>query len=156
MGRQTSYKHNDIIIEACNQLKLPLLVVGRGPEHEALTELAGPTVTLRTDVTDEELPHLIAGSEAFLFAAYEDFGVAPVEALAAGTPLIAYGAGGALDYVIPGKTGELFENQSPDVLAAALEHFDAKSYDTRLIKQKAAEFSPAAFQRKINPVIDRK
>jgi glycosyltransferase involved in cell wall biosynthesis len=131
VGRQTSYKHNDIILEACNRLQLPLLVVGRGPEHENLERLAGPTVTLRTDVTDEELPHLIA----------------------AGTPLIAYGAGGALDYVIPGKTGEFFADQSSDALAAALEQFDAKAYDTRLIQQKASEFSPEAFQRKIRTVI---
>lgn len=153
VGRQTSYKHNDIVIKACNQLKLPLLVVGRGPEHENLARLAGPTATLRTDVTDEELPHLIAASEAFIFAAYEDFGVAPVEALATGTPLIAYGAGGSLDYVIPGKTGEFFAEQSPEALAAILARFDHKAYETRVIQEKAAEFSPEAFQRKIHAVV---
>lgn len=155
VGRQTSYKHNDVIIEACKLLGLPLLVVGRGPEHEKLAQLAGPTVTLRTDVTDEELPYLIAASEGFIFAAYEDFGIAPVEALAAGTPLIAYRAGGALDYVIPGKTGEFFTDQSPEALAAVLAHFDTKSYDTRVLRQKAAEFSAASFQKRIKGIIAR-
>ncbi len=149
VGRQTGYKHTDILVQACTKLNVPLTVVGRGPEHENLVRLAGPTITFDTNATDEEVAYYMASAEAFLFAAEEDFGITPVEAMAAGTPLIAYKAGGALDYVVEGETGLFFSEQTAESVAGALQKFDASHFDTKKIQAKAAEFSPDAFTQKI-------
>lgn len=152
-GRQTPYKRTDLIVAACTQLGVPLKVIGRGPEHERLKSLAGPTIEFLTQVTDEEMPKHIAGAKAFLFAAYEDFGVTPVEALAAGTPVIAYQKGGALDYVIPGKTGRFFAEQRVDSLVAAIQAFENDTYNHATIRRQAAMFSPEIFQQKLSQLI---
>ena len=144
-SRQVPQKKFDIVIGACNELKLPLTVIGRGPEHENLMRLAGETVKFRDDVSDQEMPLLFASANAFLFAAYDDFGVTPVEALAAGTPVIAYKAGGALDYVIPGETGEFFDVQSVPSLCAALQKFDPSTYSEARVRASAQRFSTQAF-----------
>ncbi len=154
LGRQTSYKKVDLIIEACNRLSLPLTVIGNGPEHDKLVALAGPTITFRTDVTDSEKPELVAKHSAFIFAAFEDFGIAPVEALAAGTPLIAYKAGGALDYV-DDTTGVYFASQSAEALVEALKQFQPAKYDAKKLQEKAAEFSPEQFQQKLRAFLER-
>ena len=145
-GRQTTYKHFDLIVKACTKLNVPLTVVGKGPEHETLKKLAGPSVTFPDHyVTDEEMNRYLAGAEAFLFAAYEDFGVTPVEAMAAGTPVIAYKAGGALDYVTEGKTGLFYSEQTVDSLCDAISRFSSQSFDHQAITQAAAAFSPDVF-----------
>ena len=153
VGRQTPYKRQDVLIAACNQLKLPLLVIGNGPEHDRLQQLAGETITFRTDVQDEELPKLVAGAEGFLFAALEDFGIAPVEAMAAGTPVLAYEAGGALDYVVPKKTGWFFAEQTVESLVPALEAFQAQQWDYGAIRNHAAQFSEERFVRELQAVL---
>jgi glycosyltransferase involved in cell wall biosynthesis len=153
-SRQVPQKKFDIVIGACNELKLPLTVIGRGPEHENLVRLGGETIAFRNDVSDEEMPVLFASAEAFLFAAYDDFGVTPVEALAAGTPVIAYKAGGALDYVIPGKTGEFFEVQSVPSLCAALQKFKPELYSNEKIKKSSQSFSIEAFKSSFTKFID--
>lgn len=152
-GRQTPYKRTDLLVAACTELGLPLTVIGRGPEHENLKNIAGPTITFRTDVSDEELPKLLGLAEAFLFAAYEDFGITPVEAMAAGTPVIAYGAGGALDYVVPGRTGEFFAEQTVESLVNSLKTFDSSAYDTQKIQEFAHKFSETSFQEKTSEYI---
>ena len=93
VGRQTPYKKTDLIIEACNQLHLPLTVVGRGPENAHLQKIAGPTISFDTNATDQAIETYMTSAEAFLFAAEEDFGITPVEAMAAGTSVIADHAG---------------------------------------------------------------
>jgi glycosyltransferase involved in cell wall biosynthesis len=97
----------------------------------------------------------MANARAFILAAFEDFGITPVEAMAAGTPVIAYQAGGALDYVVPGETGEFFAEQSPVSLAATLELFHNKSFDSRTVQLKAAEFSVKTFQDRIKKFVDK-
>lgn len=155
-GRQTPYKRNDLIVEACTRLGLPLTVIGRGPEHERLVAMAGPTVRFLTNVTDKEMPGHMAGAEAFLFAAYEDFGVTPVEAQAAGTPVVAYRAGGALDYVENGKTGAFFDAQEADSLVGVLQKIDTQSFDHRAIRQYAKQhFSPSAFRQRLTDLIEK-
>jgi glycosyltransferase involved in cell wall biosynthesis len=153
-GRQVPYKKTELIIEACNQLKLPLLVIGKGPEHQKLVHIAGETVQFRDDVSDKEMPKLLAESKAFLFAAYEDFGVTPVEAMAAGTPVLAYKAGGALDYVVPGRTGEFFEEQTVESLVGALRNFRAESYEHAAISALAQDFSDVKFRYTLKTLID--
>ncbi len=154
-SRQVPQKKLDIIIGAANELKLPLLVIGRGPEHEKLTRLAGETVTLRNDVSDIEMPMLFASAQAFLFAAYEDFGVTPVEALAAGTPVLAFRQGGAIDYIQPGINGDFFDVQSVPSLCAALQKFEPKAYNQETIKKVAQEFSIDKFQLRMRDFIDK-
>jgi glycosyltransferase involved in cell wall biosynthesis len=155
VGRQTPYKHIDILISACNQLNLPLTIIGRGPEHEHLQSLAGPTITFKTDLSDDEVARELASAEAFLFAAHEDFGIAPVEAMAAGTPVIAYKAGGALDYVIEGKTGTFFSEQSAESLIRVLQSFSPNQFDQITIKQAAKSFSAESFRHNLKSELER-
>lgn len=152
-GRQTPYKRIDIAVAACTKLGLPLTVIGNGPDHTKLVAMAGNTVTFLTDVSDAELPGYLQSAEAFIFPGVDDFGIAAVEAMAAGTPVIAYQAGGALDYVIPGKTGVFFTEQTVDSLCTALSTFKPKVFDTVVIQKSATEFRAAAFQKSIASII---
>ncbi len=122
-GRQTPYKRFDLAVKVCTRLNLPLTVVGNGPEHNKLRSIAGPTVTFKTDVSDADLVRLFQSSEGFIFPGIDDFGIVAVEAIASGCPVIAYKYGGALDYVIPGKTGVFFDKQSVKSLSQALATF---------------------------------
>lgn len=157
-GRQTPYKRFDLPVKACSELGKHLTVIGNGPEHEHLCQLASPkAVTFLTTVTDQQMPLDFQKALAFIFpTTEEDFGVTPVEAMAAGTPVIAYKAGGPLDYVIPGKTGEFYEQQTLASLKAALENFDPKKYDPYAISRHAQQFSPAVFRQKLLQFIQEK
>lgn len=154
VGRLVTYKRVDILVEACNKLSLDFTVVGRGPDLAKLKAMAGPTITFDDNASREKVVDYMTSAQAFLFAAYEDFGITPVEAMAAGTPVIAYKAGGALDYVIHGKTGEFFEEQTAESLAKALKSFDSKKYDATIIQKEAEKFSPAVFRQKIEAFIE--
>ncbi len=145
MGRQVPLKKTDLIIQACNKLGLPLTVIGRGPEHEYLKQIAGPTITFKTGVSDEQMPKELASAEAFIFASYEDFGIAPIEAMASGTPVLAYKAGGALDYVVPDKTGEFFNEQDLNSMTNALKKFKANKYKPIKVSDHARKFSTQNF-----------
>jgi glycosyltransferase involved in cell wall biosynthesis len=144
-GRQIPYKKIDLAILACNKLKVPLNVVGFGPEHDNLVKMAGPTIKFHTNVSDAEMVNYLSTAEAFLFPGIEDFGIAPVEAMAAGTPVIAYQAGGAYDYVLPGKTGLFFKDQTADSLAEAIKKFDPANFKHADLIAKAQEFNHQAF-----------
>lgn len=152
-GRQTPYKRFDLAIQACTELNLPLTVVGDGPDNARLRSLAGPTVTFLGYATAEEVESAFASAEAFLFPGLDDFGITPVEAMAAGTPVIAYKAGGALDYIIPGKTGEFFVEQTTKSLQQTLKNFNARDYDHKLIRAHSQKFSKETFQNKFKEYI---
>lgn len=144
-GRQTPYKRIDLAVAACTKLNLPLTVIGNGPEHKKLMAMAGPNVTFLTKVTDEEMSAHFQKAEAFIFPSVDDFGIVAVEALAAGTPVIAYQDGGALDYV--NKTsGLLFREQTVGGLAKAIEKFSKLSFNHSLITKQAEKFSAKAFK----------
>lgn len=147
-GRQTPYKRIDLAVQACSQLGLPLIVIGQGPDHRRLKKLAGKTVTFLTNASDEKLAHYFKTSQAFLFPGVDDFGIVAVEALAAGTPVIAYGKGGALDYVNK-ETGLLFDEPTAESLAKALESFKPDSYDHAKIVQTAKQFTPERFRTQL-------
>jgi glycosyltransferase involved in cell wall biosynthesis len=149
VGRLAPQKRTDVIVAACAELGLPLTVVGRGPELPGLKRLAGPTVRFDTNASDAQVADYMADAQAFLFASHEDFGITPVEALAAGTPVIAYKAGGALDYVIDGKTGLFFKEQSTGSLVKALQLFDPKRFRESDIRESAQQFSPQQFQKSV-------
>jgi glycosyltransferase involved in cell wall biosynthesis len=146
-------KHTDIIIASCTKLGLKLTVIGRGPDHARLVKIAGPSVTFVTDASDEQVATTMAGAEAFIFAALDDFGITPIEAMAAGTPVIAYRAGGALDYVDPGVTGMFFDDQTTDSLADALQRFKSSDYDPAAIRQRSGQFSTQTFSNSLRKLL---
>lgn len=148
-GRQTPYKRFDIAIEACTKLDIPLTVIGEGPDHARLRHLAGPTVTFLGRVSDEVLEEEFASAKALIFPGLDDFGITPVEAMAAGTPVIAYKAGGALDYILPGKSGEFFEQATADSLITAIKAFKPNRYSSAAISVFAERFSRETFQQKM-------
>jgi glycosyltransferase involved in cell wall biosynthesis len=152
-SRQVPQKKFDLAIEACNRLRLPLLVLGKGPEHERLVALGGSTVTFKEHVTDAEMETYLATAEGFLWPCFDDFGIVAVEAIAAGTPVIAYKAGGSLDYVVPGKTGLFFEHQTVESLMDVLQDFPNHSFDHVTIAQTAQSFSPHVFRERMDVFI---
>lgn len=155
VGRQVPYKRFDIVVSACKQLDLKLTVVGKGPEHSKLVSLAGTKTTFLTDASDKEVEDSLVSSEGFIFPSEEDFGIAPVEAIASGCPVIAYKAGGALDYVIEGKTGTFFEKQTTESLVGALRKFDSESFNSQDLAKEANRFSAKNFRKNILEVIAR-
>ncbi len=153
-GRLIPYKRTDLAVQACNRRGLKLLVYGDGRDRAALERMAGPTITFLGRVPAPELARLYRGARAFLFPGLEDFGIAPVEAQAAGRPVIAYAGGGALDTVLPGVTGEHFGEQTPEALAATLEQFDPSAYDPTACRANAARFGVARFERELRAFLD--
>lgn len=148
-GRLIPYKRVDLAVQACSQLGLKLLVYGDGRDRAALEQLAGPSVTFVGRVSWDELVRLFQGARAFIFPGLEDFGIAPVEAQAAGRPVIAFSGGGALDTVAPGQSGEFFTEQSVEALAAALVSFDPGRYDPAVCRANAERFSTERFEREL-------
>lgn len=155
LGELVCYKRIDLAIEACNAGGIPLIVAGDGPERARLQRLAGPTIRFLGRVDDSIVPPLLAGCKAFLLPGQEDFGITPVEAMAAGRPVIAYRAGGALDTVLEGKTGRLFPEQDPQVLLRTLEAFEREheQWSAKVLRAHAAKFSHHAFRQAMLEVI---
>lgn len=152
-GRQVPYKKIDLAVKAATMLNAPLVVIGRGPEHKKLKRIAGRNVTFLTQISDEEMPEKFARSEAFIFPGLDDFGIVAVEALAAGTPVIAYRAGGALDYINQ-TTGVFFNKQTPESLAKAMQEFDKGSFNHERIARQAKKFSSVVFEHKMRNFIN--
>ncbi len=148
-------KRVDLVVKAFNQLQLPLLVVGDGPERHFLERLAGPTINLLGHQPVEQVEDLMEHCKAFVYAGLEDFGIAPVEAMAAGAPVIGYGRGGLLDTVrcaargVPSPTGVLFPDQTVPSLFDAVTWFEENNYwrkfSSEAIRCWAEEFRPEAF-----------
>lgn len=151
-GRQTPYKRIDLAVQAATQLTVPLIVIGKGPDHRRLKKIAGRSVTFLTNVSDEQIAERFGESKAFIFPGVDDFGIVAVEAMAAGTPVIAYKAGGALDYVNK-STGVFFDEQTAESLAEAMEEASNKTFDHLSIASSAKQFSPKAFVDKVQNYI---
>lgn len=154
-GRQTPYKRIDLAVRACSELKLPLTVIGNGADHKKLVKMAGPTVKFVTNASDDDIADYLQAAEAFIFPNVDDFGIAAVEALAAGTPVVAYKDGGALDYILPGKTGEFFDEQTVESLVSVLEVFNGRHYNPEEIKSYSEKFSNKSFSLSISKLIDQ-
>lgn len=152
-GRHVPYKRFDIAIEACNQLKVPLTIIGSGPDTDRLKKLAGPTIKFTGRISDEALANIAQHSKAFLFPNEEDFGISAVEALAAGTPVIAYAKGGALDIVEDGVTGILFKEQSATALCDAMKRLDDYSFLPATLHRKSKRFARGLFATKIQKIV---
>ncbi|HVZ80624.1 MAG TPA: glycosyltransferase [bacterium] len=143
------YKRVDLAVRVCTERKLPLVVVGRGPEERRLKSLAGPTVTFKGQASDEEVASYYRRAKALLFPGKEDFGIVPVESLAAGCPVIAFGEGGVMDTLKDGETGVLFREQTLAALGEALERFEGMSFDPEALRERAKPFSRERFLFKI-------
>ncbi|HID34557.1 MAG TPA: glycosyltransferase family 4 protein [Anaerolineae bacterium] len=155
LSRLIPYKRIDLAVRACNIVGCRLIVVGDGRDREALEAIAGPTIEFRGRVSDAEAEDLMARCQAFIFPGLEDFGITPLQAQAAGRPVIAYGAGGALDTVIPGVTGEFFHEQTPEALAELLDTFDSNRYDPAACRANAERFSAERFRRELSDYVQR-
>ena len=155
VSRLVPYKRIDLAIAAANALRRRLVIVGDGSERKRLEALAGPTVEFLGRRSDDEIAQLYARCRAFLFPGLEDFGIAPVEAQAAGRPVIAYGAGGALETVLDGRTGVLFTDRTPAGMAEAIRRFEAGSFDPAVCRQNAERFSAAHFRARLRRTIDQ-
>lgn len=148
VGAFAPNKRVDLAVEAFNRLKLPLLIVGSGQEEARLKRLAGPTVDFLGPLSNDAIADLYARCRAFVFPGVEDFGITPLEAMASGAPVIAYGAGGALETVVDGRTGLFFSPQEPGALAEAVRKVEAgeAAFDPEACRARAREFSRPAFQ----------
>ena len=155
VGRLVPYRRLDILIDAFNRLGLPLMIAGKGRDKERLQAMAGPNITFLGYVGDDELPDLISRCRAFMFPGEEDFGIAPIQAMAAGRPVIGYAAGGMLDTVIPG-TGHLFNEQTAEAIVEAVQTFDPDSTSPAFIRAHAEQFDTSVFQHKLNDFIEQK
>lgn len=149
VSRLIPYKRIDLAVKAATELGLPLKIAGRGRDLERLQAIAGPTVEFLGFVPDADLPGLMARARAFIFPGLEDFGIAPVQAQAAGRPVIAFKGGGALDTVIPGKTGEFFDAAEVESLIDVLGKFDGRQYNPEFIRQHALKFDVEVFRQQI-------
>lgn len=155
VSRLIPYKRIDLAVQAATRLNVPLKVGGRGRDLERLKALAGPTVEFLGYVPDEQLPGLMARCRAFLFPGLEDFGITPVQAQAAGRPVIAYGGGGALDTVLPGVTGEHFTQPTVEALLAVMAGFDAGRYSPARLRAHAERFDSGVFNAQITAYVEQ-
>ena len=147
-GACVPYKHPELALEACRRMGRKLVVAGSGPMWEKLRKSAGPETVFVPSPSKEALRRLYASARALLFPGIEDFGIIPVECQAAGTPVIACGAGGALETVRPGRSGLFFEEQTVDALCQAIEGFEGRSWDSALCRESAERFTREAFRAK--------
>ena len=160
VGRLSHLKRVDLLIDACNRLKRRLIVVGTGPDENRLKQRAGPTIEFAGRVPDEELGRLYSKCRAFLFAANEDFGIAPVEAQSFGRPVVAYGYGGSLETVTESAdfltgSGILFPEQTAESVMSGILRFESQEsrFDPKLIQAHARSFSTAAFIRNMDDFV---
>lgn len=152
-GRLELAKNFDLIIKACNELKVPLKIFGRGSQEENLRKIAGPTVEFLGQVSEKEKFDLMAGAKAFIATAGdEDFGITPVEAMAAGTPVVAFAGGGYLETVTE-KTGVFFEEYNVESLIKAIKSIKSMKFNKKDLQDQAQKFSKEVFVKKMKAVI---
>lgn len=163
VSRLVSYKKISLVVKAFNQLGLPLVVIGSGPELEQIRRLAKPNVQILGWQPDAIVEQYMAQAKAFVYAAFEDFGIAPVEAQACGTPVIAYGAGGTLETVFDVRkygekgTGLLFNEQTENQLIEAIKTFEQyrKILNPEVARSHALTYSPEIFQERYTSFLKR-
>ena len=154
-GRVVPYKRVDLAVEACARLGRKLKVAGGGRALEAVRRSGDGSAEFLGKVSEAQRDELLGGARALLFPGEEDFGIVPVETQAVGTPVIAYGVGGAAESVLDGSTGVLFGEQSVTALAEAIERFEGLELDEQRVRENARGFGEARFRAELAAVIDR-
>ncbi len=149
VSRLIPYKRIDLAVKAFTKMGKRLIIAGDGRDRGALEAMAGPTVKFRGYLPWDEVISLMANCKAFLFPGYEDFGITPVEAQAAGRPVIAFAAGGALDTVVDLETGIFFYEQRMESLIEAVHRLEAITFNPQRIRQNAERFSINRFKREL-------
>lgn len=147
VGRLTAYKKFDLIIEAFNKNGLPLKIAGTGNMLSHLQKIAGPNIELLGFVSDQELKQLYSTAKAFIFPQIEDFGITPLEAMASGCPIIAMGAGGALDTITDGQSGYLFKEQTAEAINSAITKLEKSPLSEKTILAQAQKYSKTRFNQ---------
>jgi len=155
VGRLIAYKRHDIAIQAFNRLKLPLKIIGRGPELERLQKMAGPTIEFLGRVPEEKLPEYYAKCRGFVFPQEEDFGIVAIEAMSAGRPIIAYRAGDIVEHLEEGKMGVFFDEQTPEAIVSAVQRFRDADYDPQYIRNQSLPFDKERFKATIKDYIEK-
>ncbi len=155
LGRQVPYKRVDLAVAAATKLGIKLKVYGNGSEHERLVEIAGPTVEFFTDrfgdASDKAVEEALNHARGFIFPAEEDFGIVPVQALAAGAPVVAYGKGGALD-IVDSESGVLFDKQTVNSVVDAIRQLEQKTYLPGTLRRRSRRFEKSLFVTKIRKI----
>lgn len=155
VSQLTQYKNIDIAIEAFNKLGLPLIIIGDGPERKRLQNLANKNIEFKGFLDDETTVQYYQNCRAFIFAGSDDFGIAPVEAMAAGKPVLALRDGGALETIVEGKTGEFFDAPIIELLADGVRRLTESSYDYKYIRKHSEQFSTERFIKEIQQYLDK-
>lgn len=154
VSRFVPYKKMETIARAFAHLpNKRLILIGDGPERKRIEKIATPNVTLLGWVSQETLRSHLQKAKAFIFAAKEDFGIAPVEAMSCGTPVIAYNQGGALETVVDKKTGLFFSKQTPSSIAEAVERFSTMTFHLKEVRQQAEKFSKERFKKEFSEAV---
>jgi glycosyltransferase involved in cell wall biosynthesis len=153
-SRLLSYRRVDVAVRACTDLGRELVVIGEGPERKRLEALAGPSVRFAGRVARAELIKIVRRSHAYLVPGIEDFGIAPVEAMAAGKPVIARRGGGLRETVIHGETGILYDGSDPGALAKAISEADHGQFKPHRVRERALEFDRSVFLRRWRDLLE--
>lgn len=157
VSRMISYKRLDVIVEAFNNMPdKKLIVAGDGPELKKIMKMAKGNVEVKGYLGREEMKDYMQNAKAFIFAAKEDFGIAPVEAQACGTPVIAFGKGGALETVVDKQTGVFFDVQTGASIEEAVKRFEALSFNSETIRNHALQFSTERFEKEMKDFVEKK
>jgi glycosyltransferase involved in cell wall biosynthesis len=156
VSRLIPYKRIDLAVQALSRLGKRLVIAGEGRDRPALEAMAGPTVEFKGRLPWDEVVELMANCRAFLFPGFEDFGITPLEAQAAGRPVIAFARGGALDTVIEGETGLFFREQSVEALIETIERFEQLSFDPTAARANAERFGIDRFRRELGEFVAKK
>ncbi len=149
VSRILGYKNIDLVIEACNKLKKNLVIIGDGPHLEHIKSIAGPTVAVLGRQPNNIVEDYIGRCKAFIFPGNEDFGISPIEAQAAGKPVVALRAGGALETIKEGQTGVFFDEPKVELLIEALNKLDKKRWNPKIIRQNAKNYSKERFMKEM-------
>ena len=149
------HKRIDLAVEAFSELQLPLTVVGNGPDARRLRRIAGPSIRFTGRVSDDEAAALLSSAKALVVTATEEFGIAAVEAQAAGRPVIALNEGGVRETVVEGETGVFFERPEPASLVEAVRGFDPLAVDPQACVDNAARFDVSHFRHGLRALVDR-
>jgi len=155
-GRLVPYKRLDLVVKVFNRLKIPLKIFGIGPEMKRLQKMAKPNIEFLGKISEEKKAELLSQAKAFIHPQVEDFGLTPIEAMASGRPVIAYGQGGASETIISGQTGIFLHTQNWENLLDTVLNFNAGNWDGKKIRGHALKFDTINFKQKLKEKIEER